>query len=142
MSPTAYELHDNQTAVSKAERGKLKTGPATLGRLADALGVSTAWLRSGEGPGPVAEDQSGTRRVAAPPSVFADALEAAFDKSRGHRLADVDALRVLFAGESIPATTTPETLERAALRLLDAAASLRAEGDAITLPKVLLKTAS
>ena len=33
-------------------------------------------------------------------------------------------------------------LERAALRLLDAAASLRAEGDAITLPKVLLKTAS
>lgn len=132
----------DQTAVSKAERGKLKAGAATLGRMADALGVSVAWLRTGVGAGPVAEDQSGTRRVAAPPSVFADALEAAFDKTRGHRLADVDALRALFASETIPATTTTETLERAAQRLLDAAASIRAEGDAITLPKVLLKTAS
>ena len=39
----------DQTAVSKAERGKFHLEDPTLGRLADALGVTLAWLRHGEG---------------------------------------------------------------------------------------------
>lgn len=132
----------DQTSVSKAERGKLRLGVAVSGRLADTLGVTTQWLMRGEGQGPAPVDESQTRRVAAPHAMLNEALESAFDKSRGHRLSDVDAIRGLFAGEAPPATTTAETLERAALRLLDAAAELRASGDAITMQKVLVKVAS
>jgi len=132
----------DQTTISKAERGKLDLGDATAGRIADALGVSMTWLLRGDGTGPAAEDQSHTRRVAAPPVAFEEALETAFDKARGHRLADVDAIRRLFSGESVPVSATSESLGRVAARLLDAAAELRGEGDQITLPKVLMKVAS
>ena len=91
----------DQTAVSKAETGKLKLEAATLGRLADALGVSTAWLRNGEGVGPVAAKEEARSLPAAPAAAFAAALEEAFDKGAGHRLADVDAVRAAFAGQTI-----------------------------------------
>lgn len=132
----------DQTTISKAERGKLDLGDTTAGRIADALGVSVGWLLTGSGTGPAAEDQSHTRRIAAPPAVFEEALETAFDKARGHRLSDVDVIRRLFSGESVPVSATTESLERIAARLLDAAAELRREGDQITMPKVLMKVAS
>lgn len=132
----------DQTTVSKAEREKLRLEESTAGRLADALGVSMQWLISGEGAGPTPVEESQARRIPAPVGVFDDALEVAFDKTRGHRLADVDAIRRIFAGETAPGTATTESLERAAARLLDAAAELRAAGEPITMPKVLMKIAS
>ena len=133
----------DQTTVSKTERGKLHPEEGTLGRLADALGVTVSWLSTGTGNGPAApSEDSQTRRIAAPPALFEEALETAFDKARGHRLADVDALRKLFAGETTPGTATIETLGAAAGRMLDAAVELRREGDTITLAKLMLKVAS
>lgn len=42
----------DQTAISKAETGKMRMEDATAGRVADALGVNLVWLREGKGAGP------------------------------------------------------------------------------------------
>lgn len=138
----AQRARVDQTAVSKIERDKLNPEDATLGRLADVLGVSVAWLRSGDGNGPTTGEPSETRRVAVPHAVFDEALGAAFDAARGHKIADLDALRSAFAGESLPATATPDELASAARRMLDAAAELRRSGESVTVARVLLKVAS
>lgn len=145
----------DQTAVSKAERGKFHLEDPTLGRLADALGVTLAWLRHGEGIGPTAgpstdelrasatTKESAMRRVEAPHRALDEALDAAFDKARGHRLSDVDVIRDAFRAESVPAACSPEMLVKVAGRLLGAVAQLRAEGyERITLAEIVLKVAA
>jgi transcriptional regulator with XRE-family HTH domain len=132
----------DQTAISKAETGRLRLEGATLGRVADALGVSTTWLREGSGTGPAREPEEEPRGVpAAPGAAFEAALEDAFDKSAGHRLADVDAVRAAFAGQSITVEVAPRELAGAARRILDAAASARADRKPVTLAEILLRVA-
>lgn len=118
----------------------------TLARVGDALGVSIQWLKTGEGAGPGATvapspEDSGTRRVSAPWRAFEDALEAAFDKGRGHRIADVDAIRDAFGRGDVPATASQEELERAALRMLDAARDARVQDVPVTLSEILMRVA-
>lgn len=136
----------DQTAISKLETGTMGVEDHTLGRISDALGVSLQWLKTGEGQAPgVAEpelpEDSGARRVSQPWHAFEEALDAAFDKSRGHRLVDVDAVRAAFAKESVPALARPDELVRAAQRILDAAAMLRAQNIPVTLSEVLVRVA-
>ena len=83
------------------------------------------------------------RRVDAPRRALDEALDAAFDKARGHRLSDVDVIRDAFRAESVPAACSPEMLVKVAGRLLDAVAQLRAEGyERITLAEIVLKVAA
>lgn len=132
----------DQTAVGKAERGKITLTDPTLGRIADALGVSSAWVRTGAGTGPAPREHSGEQRVGAPHKDFEEALDFAFDKARRHRLADVDAVRAAFEREPLPPTITIEELHRIAGKLLDAAAALRTEGRRVTLAEIVLKVAA
>lgn len=148
----------DQTAISKVERGSRNFDPSTLGRVADALGVSYRWLVDGEGQGPVdgepAPRQNAVRKAVSAPqeaplplagptaTAFDEALEAAFDKTRGHRLADVDTVRRLFGAETPSASSTPEELERVALRLLDTVAAMRADGEEPTLARVTFRVAT
>lgn len=132
----------DQTAVSKTELGKIHLTDAKAGALADVLGVSVAWIRTGEGTGPTMAEQSHTRRVEAPLAVLNEALDAAFDKARGHRLLDVGAVREAFKNERLPAAASVDEIARAALRILDAAVALRTEGRPVTLGEILLKVAA
>jgi hypothetical protein len=131
--------------VSAIETGRWSVEEATLARVADALAVPFLWLRDGKGQGPQvgepSQSGSGVRRVTAPSAALAEALETAFDKARGHRIADVDAVRDAFAGVPVPGTAGEAELATAALRLLDAAAALRAEGQAATLASITLRVA-
>jgi transcriptional regulator with XRE-family HTH domain len=132
----------DQTAVSKAETGRLRLEGASLGRVADALGVSTSWLRSGVGVGPVEVPGRAPAPTERPSSVaFAEALEEAFDKSRGHRLVDVDAVRAVFAGQSVTEAHTAAELAGAARKILDAATAARLEGRPVTLAEILMRVA-
>lgn len=136
----------DQSTISAMENDKWSVEEATLARIADALAVPFLWLRDGKGQGPQISSPpspsgSGVRRVSAPASAFAEAIETAFDKARGHRIADVDAVREAFAGVSVPGAAGEAELVTAALRLLDAAAALRVEGQPVTLASITLRVA-
>lgn len=142
----------DQTTISKAERGQLRLdAEKTAPKIADALGVTVQWLLRGKGAGPTIEapatvaeaaEESGARRIEAPDlTALTAALDEAFDRSRGHRLADVDAVRRELAAYPLPATVSHETLTRVAGRLLDAAAEIRVAGDAVSMGALLLKVA-
>lgn len=127
----------DQTAISKAETGRLRLEDSTLARVADVLGVSVVWLRRGEGVGPVPADSP----VEPTPGsgAWEAALEEAFDKNAGHRLTDVDAVRKAFGGQTFTLHATPSELARVARRVLDAAACARHQGAPVTMAEILVR---
>ncbi len=153
QTAVAQKARVDQSTISALEHGRWAVEEATLARIADALSVPLLWLRDGQGQGPRVSAEtpsepptgtgagSGVRRVNAPSIVLDEAIEAAFDKTRGHRLADIDAVREAFAAVPVTGTVASEELINAARRLLDAAATLRTEGQPVSLASITLKVA-
>jgi len=154
----------SQTAVSKTELGKTVPTDSHLAALAHALGVSVAWLRDGKGRGPAegpperaptvpptTGGASGVRVSEGASKAILEALDAAleeaFDRARGHRFADRDAIHRAFAadfseGLRVTLPVHPEELLRAARRLLDTAAAIRNEGREFSLSEAVMRVAS
>jgi len=156
----------SQTAVSKAELNKTTPTEPHLAAMSRELGVTVAWLREGKGRGPAeAAPTSRSERPAAPTTGAASgvrvsegaakamlasldtALEEAFDRSRGHRFADRDAIHRAFAadfseGLRVTLPVNPEELFRAARRLLDTAAAIRGEGREFSLSEAVMRVVS
>lgn len=120
----AAGLHTGHLSVILGRAGSISVDTAE--KLAPVLGVTAAWLLTGEAPQPAPKSL--------PPAPFAPipldaAIDAAFDAKR-HRVSDALAVRqVLASGLTLTRPAEAEPLARA---FLDAAAWLREQGARVT----------